>query len=135
MDQMLLYTDSSTIVGFYDAFVNVVNGGLDIVDEFNTAASGFAFNGYELGAIGPTIDTAQLGLGQPIPSPGFELTSGDFFLLTGLGTATTSNAAFRATVAAVPEPAIGLGLSVALAVGGTLFGANLLRRRFRNPLI
>jgi hypothetical protein len=132
MDQMLLYTDGSTIVGIFDAFVNVPNGGLDIVDEFNTAISGFAFTGYQLGPIGPTTDAAALGAGQPINFPGYELTSGDFFILNGLGP--TSDATFTATVAAVPAPPIGSGLSVALAVGGTLFGANLLRRRFRNPL-
>jgi len=131
-DQMLLYTDSSTIVGIFDASVNVANGGLDIVDEFNTRASNFAFNNYALGAIGPTTDAAQPGAGQPIDFAGYELTSGDFFILNGLGP--TSDATFTATVAAVPEPPIGRGLSIALAVGGTLFGANLLRRRFRNPL-
>jgi len=77
---------------------------------------------------------AQLGVGQPANFQGFELTSGDFFLLTGLGDGTTSDATFTATVAAVPAPPIGRGLSVALAVGATLFGANLLRRRSRNPL-
>jgi hypothetical protein len=129
MDQMQFYTDSSTIVGIFDAFVNVANGGLDIVDEFNT---GSAFTGYQLGPIGPTTDAAGLGAGQPINFQGYELRSGDFFILNGLGP--TSDATFTATVAAVPAPPIGRGLSVALAVGGTLFGANLLRRRFRNPL-
>jgi hypothetical protein len=133
MDQMQFYTDSSTIVGLFDGSVNLPFG-LDVVDEFNTAISGFAFTGYQLGAIGPTTDAAQLGAGQPSNFPGFELTSGDFFLLTGLGNDTTSDATFTATVAAVPEPPIGRGLSVALAVGSTLFGANILRRRFRNPL-
>jgi hypothetical protein len=127
MDTIQIFTDSSTIVGFFDAFVNSPFG-LDIVDLFSTA-----FSGYQLGAIGPTTDAAALGLGQPTPFSGFELTSGDFFILTGLGTPTTSDATFTATVAAVPEPPIGRGLSVALAVGGMLFGgANLLRRRFRN---
>jgi hypothetical protein len=133
MDQMQFYTDSSTIVGLFDGSVNLPFG-LDVVDEFNTSISGFAFTGYQLGAIGPTTDAAQLGVGQPSNFPGFELTSGDFFLLTGLGNDTTSDATFTATVAAVPEPPIGRGLSVALAVGGTLFGANILRRRSRNPL-
>jgi hypothetical protein len=131
MDQMQFYTDSSTIVGIFDGSVNPPFG-LDVVDEFNTAISGFAFTGYQLGPIGPTTDAAALGAGQPINFPGYELTSGDFFILNGLGP--TSDATFTATVAAIPEPPIGRGLSIALAVGGTLFGANLLRRRFRNPL-
>jgi hypothetical protein len=125
-DTMLLYTDGSTTVGIFDAFVNVANGGLDIVDEFN------AFNNYALGPIGPTTGAAAPGAGQPIDFPGYELTSSDFFILNGLGP--TSDATFTATVTAVPAPPIGRGLSIALAVGGTLFGANLLRRRFRNPL-
>jgi hypothetical protein len=129
MDQMQFYTDSASILGLYDASVNPPFG-LDIVDLFSSA-----LGGYQLGGLtAPITDTAQLGLGQPTPFPGFELTSGDFFLLTGLGTPTTSDATFTATVAAVPAPPIGRGLSVALAVGGMLFGANLLRRRFRNPL-
>jgi hypothetical protein len=132
MDQMQFYTDSSTIVGIFDGSANPPFG-LDIVDEFNTAMSGFAFTGYQLGPIGPTTDAAALGAGQPINFPGYELTSGDFFILNGLGP--TSDATFTATVAAVPAPPIGRGLSVALAIGGILFGsAKLLRRRFRNPL-
>jgi hypothetical protein len=126
MDTMQFYTDSSSLVGFFDAFVNVANGGLDIVDE-----SSNAFSGYDLTAIGPTTDMAQPGGGVPPNFPGFELTSGDFFLLTGLGDGTSANATFTATVAAVPAPPIGRGLSVALAVGGVLFGASLCRRRQR----
>jgi hypothetical protein len=132
MDQMQFYTDSSSVVGLFDGSINPPFG-LDVVDVFNTALSGFAFTGYQLGPIGPTTDAAALGAGQPINFPGYELTSGDFFILNGLGS--TSEATFTATVAAVPEPPIGRGLSVALAIGGMLFGsANLLRRRFHNQL-
>jgi len=133
-ETMQFYTDSSTIVGLFDGSVNPPFG-LDVVDVFNTALSGFAFNGYQLGPIGPTTDAAALGAGQPTSFPGYELTSGDFFVLNGLGP--TSDATFTATVAAVAvaEPPIGRGLSIALAIGGTLFGgANLLRWRFRKPL-
>jgi hypothetical protein len=129
MDTMQFYTDSSGLVGFFDAFVNVVNGGLDIVDE-----SSNAFSGYDLTAIGPTTDMAQPGGGAPPNFPGFELTSGDFFLLTGLGDGTSANATFTATVVAVPAPPIGRGLSVALAVGGVLFGASSLCQRRRPPI-
>ena len=130
MDQMQFYTDSASVLGLFDASVNPPSG-LDIVDLFSSA-----LGGYQLGGLtAPITDTAQLGVGQPTPFPGFELTSGDFFLLTGLGNGTTSNATFTATVAGVPEPPIGRGLSVALAVGGMLFGgAKLWRRRFRNSL-
>ncbi len=132
MDQMQFYTDSSTIVGIFDGSGNPPFG-LDVVDEFNTVISGFAFTGYQLGPIGPTTDAAALGAGQPINFPGYELTSTDFFVLNGLGP--NSEATFTAAVAAVAEPPIGRGLSVALAIGGMLFGgANLLRRRFRSPL-
>jgi hypothetical protein len=132
MDQMQFYTDSSTIIGIFDGSVNLPFG-LDVVDEFNPAISGSAFTGYQLGPIGPTTDAAALGAGQPINFSGYELTSGDFFILNGLGP--TSDATFTATVATVPEPPIGRGLSIALAIGSMLFGsANLLRRRFRKPL-
>jgi len=122
-DPMQFYTDSSTLVGLFDA-----NVGFDVVDLFSAA-----FSGYQLGGLtAPITDTAQLGL----PGfSGFPTDAGDL-ITTGLGNDTTSDATFTATVAAVPvpEPPIGRGLSIALAVGGTLFGANLLRRRFRNPL-
>ena len=121
-DTMQFYTDSSTVVGLFDA-----NVGLDVVDLFSSA-----FSGYQLGgSTAPITDTAQLG--QPGFS-GFPTDAGNF-ITTGLGDGTTSNATLTATIAAVPEPPIGRGLSVALAIGGTLFGgAKLLRRRFRNPL-
>jgi hypothetical protein len=121
-DTMLIFTDSANFLGgFFDA-----NVGFDVVD-----LSSAAFIGYQLGAIGPITDTAVLGL------PGFTgfPTDAGNLITTGLGDGTTSDATFTATVAAVPEPPIGRGLSIALAVGGMLFGsANLLRRRFRNPL-
>jgi hypothetical protein len=127
---MQFYTDSASVLGLFDASVNPPSG-LDIVDLFSSE-----LGGYQLGGLTtPITDTAQLGVGQPTPFPGFELTSGDFFLLTGLGNGITSNATFTAAVAGVPEPPIGRGLSIALAVGGMLFGgAKLWRRRFRNSL-
>jgi hypothetical protein len=121
-DVMQVYTDSvNALGGFFDA-----NVGFDVVD-----LSSAAFSGYQLGAIGPITDTAVLGL------PGFTgfPTDAGNLITTGLGDGTTSNATFNATVAAVPAPPIGRGLSVALAVGGMLFGSTkLLRRRFHNPL-
>ena len=119
-DTIQVYTDSASLVGFYDA-----NLGFDIVDLFSSS-----FSGYELGAIGPITDTAQLGLPN---IPQFPTDAGNL-ILSGLGNGTTSDATFTATVAAIPEPPIGRGLSVAVAVGSALFGANLLRQRFRNPL-
>jgi hypothetical protein len=128
-DTMQVFTDSVSLVGFFDASVNSPFG-LDMVDQFSAA-----FMGYELMTIAPTTDTAQLGGGAPPDFPGFGTNDGDF-LLTGLGDGTSATATFTATVAAVPAPPIGRGLSVAVAAGGLLFGAKRLlqRRRFRNPL-
>jgi hypothetical protein len=127
IDTMQVYTDSSSVVGFFDGSVNTPFG-LDIVDEFSNG-----FSGYQLGTIAPITDTVLIGAGQPTPFSGFELTSGNFFILTGLGATATLTA--TATIPAIPEPPIGRALSIALAAGGILFGANhLLRRRFRNPL-
>jgi hypothetical protein len=125
-DTMQVFTDSSSLVGIFDGSVNSPFG-LDIVDEFSGA-----FVGYDLTAITPTTGTAQLGGGAPPDFPGFGTNDGDF-LLTGLGNGTTATATFAATVAAVPAPPIGRGLSVAVAAWGILLGTkNLLRRRSRN---
>ncbi len=100
-------------VGFYDTGVNS-----DIFDNFSSS-----FEGYDLKTpIGPIISD-MTGNSPPLSFP----TSDGNFILSGL----PATATFTATVA-VPEPAIGHGLPVALAVGGMLLGARLLeRRRYR----
>jgi hypothetical protein len=120
MDQMQFYTDGVGLVGLFDGSVNTPFG-LDIVDELSNG-----FSGYQLGTIAPTTDTVLLGVGQPTPFSGFELTSGNFFILTGLGATATLTA--TATIPAIPEPPIGRALSIAVAAGGILFGANHLLR-------
>jgi hypothetical protein len=126
-DTMQVFTDSISDVGFFDGSVNAPFG-LDIVDEFSNG-----FSGYQLGTSAPTTDTVVLGGPPPTPFSGFQLTSGDYFILTGLGATATFTG--TATIPAIPEPPIGRGLSIAVAVGGILFGANrMLRGRLRKPL-
>jgi hypothetical protein len=131
-DTIQVYTSTSSslgpIVGFYDASVNPPFG-LDIVDEASTA-----FLTYDLTAIAPTMGAASIGGGAPPDFPGFGLTSGEFFLLTGLGTGDGNpTATFAAIPVPVPEPAAGRAFPGVLAVLGILLLAKLPRRQSRNP--
>jgi hypothetical protein len=99
-------------VGFFD-----ISAGLDVLDDTDAA-----FATYALGPIGPlTAGMATLGA----PGFPFPLADGSTLTLTDVvGTAT-----FTASLAVIPEPPIGRGMSFVLAiVGAGVLGAKLMRQ-------